>query len=233
MQPDVRPLRRLAVTCFLLLAVPACGTSAGVLAAPASPTSAVTTAPPLAELVVACTADSTRVTERTVAAGEQGIRIRVSGPGAGTGLYLAYYSGGQVRGGEPVPGDGSMVLVLPPGPAEVACQESLHDPVDRQPVVVVDPRGLFVRRTPPQDDLDCSNPGQASSAFSGTGATAAEAATDFAGRVQASLGPRDGGYPDQNPQEYLLVRHGRAIGTTQAFREGARSWSAAWNYVCP
>lgn len=229
----------LSIGC-LVPVMAACGSQVGApaaspsdaTAAAAAPVTPSTVAPAADELSVVCDGSSTRVVAGTVAAGEQGVRVRVTGPGAGAGLYLAYSWGGQLRGGDPVPEDEPLVLVIPPGQAEIACQGSGQDPVDPRPVLVTDPTGLYEHKGELRDELDCTNPGVASSPLSGKGSTAVEAVTDFAEKVEAVVGNRDGGYPDQSPQEFLLLEDGRAVGSAQAFRDEAGAWSAAWNYVC-
>ena len=189
-------------------------------------------------LDVLCGGSTTKVTRRMINAGTRGLLARISGPGVGHGLYLAYSyrtsNDGQPGGGEPVPADGMVTIVIPPGPAEVACQNDGADPVDPQTVQVLDPRGLYTERGLIERTLDCDRIGQASTSSSGplsVGRTAAEAASHVAQLNHAQLGPRGSGYIDQSPQEFILTREGKDIGTAQAFRS-SDGWTAGTNWIC-
>lgn len=224
-----RVAHRSVLSASLVLVASGCGVTP--LAGTAVP------GPPATTLEVTCGAGTTEVERDTVAAGSRGIPVTVSGSGTGDGLYLAYSYPGPRRGespggGEPVPADGDLVLLIPPGAGEVACQANGGNPAPSVAISVVDPDGHYRQHAPLEDELDCHQPGMAASAFLGTGATAAAAASDFADLVDAELGDRGAGYAEQNPQEFLLTRQGRAVGTTQAFLDDGR-WTASWNYVCP
>lgn len=223
-----RVAHRSALYAGLVLVASGCG--AASLAETASP------GPPATTLEVTCGAGSTEVDRDTVAAGSRGIPVSVSGSDAGDGLYLAYSYPGPRRGespggGEPVPTDGDLVLLIPPGVSEVACQANGGDLSPPVTITVVDPDGHYRQHAPLEAELDCDQPGMADSALLGTGDTATAAALDFADLVDAELGDRGAGYAEQNLQEFPLTRQGRAVGTTQAFLGDGR-WTASWNYVC-
>lgn len=131
-----------------------------------------------------------------------------------------------------MPADGDLVLVIPPGTGDVACQADGGDPAPPVTITVVDPAGQYRQRAPLEGELDCKQPGMTGSGMVGTGATAAAAASEFADLVDAQLGARGAGYPDQSPQEFLLTRQERAVGTTPAFLDEDR-WTATWHFVCP
>lgn len=182
------------------------------------------------EAMVECLSPTTTVRTADVDAGTRGVRVHVSGEGVGKGLYLTYGSPRGYEGGEPVPADGVVTVVLAPGPAKLGCQWPGDRESPSQPLVVHDPDRLH-RDHPLESKLACAHPAQASSVVAGRGATAEAAADAFALIVRGQRGDRGSGYPEQNPQEFLLVRGGSAVGTVQASREGA-DWAAAWNLVC-
>jgi hypothetical protein len=133
---------RLTSPTLALVAVTLVGCGADTASLPTATPEATPTLtlaePAVDRLDVLCTGSTTAVTRHTINAGPRGLLAHVSGPGVGHGLYLSHSyrtsDGGQPGGGEPVPADGMVMLVIPPGPAEVACQNNGADPVDPQTV---------------------------------------------------------------------------------------------------